>query len=298
MAVSTIVSTHAFEAIGTHWHITVEATEAVPQETWQKVQDRITAFDQRFSRFILSSEANAWRTAESGSYAVSAEMAALLQFAADLRRATNGKFDPAVGGLLELAGYDPSYSFTEKSQLTDWKTPGWDISGNILTIDAPLVIDVGGYGKGTCIDLTAEILRAAGWQYFLIDGGGDLYGTTKLSGDPWQVAVEWPGKPEYALSQVALSNQALAVSDIFKRNWGDWHHVIDPDAAKPASQVLGIAVLGPDAQTADGLTTAIALVPAAERATLAQRFKVEFVLLTANQTTQTSHKWPGVLFIE
>lgn len=225
-------------------------------------------------------------------------MAELLQFASDLRAATGGKFDPAIGGLLELAGYDPTYRFTEQPELENWQTPGWEITGTTLTIAAPLVIDVGGYGKGTCIDLTAAILKSEGWDYFLVDGGGDLFGTTKLSGEPWQVAIEWPGKPEYALSQVALSNQALAVSDIFKRNWGEWHHVIDPAAARPASQVLGIAVLGRDAQTADGLTTAIALVPATERAALAQQYQAEFVLLTADQTTQTSQDWPGILFIE
>lgn len=75
MAEPVIVSTHAFEAIGTHWHITVEADRSVTAKTWQKVQDRITAFDQKFSRFILSSEANAWRAVKPGNYQVSAEMA-------------------------------------------------------------------------------------------------------------------------------------------------------------------------------------------------------------------------------
>lgn len=298
MAAPVIVSTQAFEAIGTHWHITVEATKPVPPETWQKIQARITEFDQQFSRFILSSEANAWRAAKPGSYEVSPEMAELLQFASDLRAGTGGKFDPAIGGLLELAGYDPTYSFTQQPELKNWQTPGWEISGTTLTITAPLVIDVGGYGKGTCIDLAAGILKAEGWDYFLVDGGGDLSGTTKFSGEPWQVAVEWPGRPEYALSQVALSNQALAVSDIFKRNWGEWHHVIDPQAGRPASQVLGVAVIGAEAQTADGLTTAIALIDTAERNILAEKYHVEFVLLLANQTTQTSQNWPGVLFIE
>ncbi len=293
-----VVSEHEFEAIGTHWHLTVESPAAVPVKIWHEIEAKIDAFDQRFSRFILTSEANAWRAAKPGSYKVSTELAKLLQFASKLRAETQGKFDPAVGGLLELAGYDPTYRFQPDAKLENWQIPGWEISGTTLKIEAPLVIDVGGYGKGSCIDLVAYVLRHHGYEHFLIDGGGDLYGTTKHSGSGWTVGVEWPGQPEYAISQVTLKNQALAVSDIYRRAWGNWHHVVDPQAGQPFSKVVGVAVMAQTAQTADGLTTALALIAPSARQVLAEKYQAEFLLLTEKQSVETSQHWPGELFIE
>ena len=284
---------HQFEALGTLWRVSID-TSKIASSIWQEVEAEVELFDQRFSRFILNSEANTWRTAKSGKYPVSPEFANLLDFAQTLRAKTHDKFDPAIGGLLELSGYNREYDFTpDISQIKKWRVPHWNLTGLTLDVDGPVVFDVGGYGKGSCVDLVVQLLQRKGFQYFLVDGGGDMYGSSKKDGSGWNVAVEWPGKPDEALTLVTLKNQALAASDILRRRWQEWHHLLDPLKRQPHQEVLSCATVSSRTQTADGLTTALALTPPENRATLASEYSVEYVMVTSDQKVHRSAGWPG-----
>jgi thiamine biosynthesis lipoprotein len=284
------LTTHDWEAMGTHWHISVFGE--VSDDFWREVEQDSFQFEQQFSRFIAESEVNRWsKVSGAGEAEVSDTLAELLLFAQKLKTLTHGAFDPAVGGLLEAAGYDPTYSFSAKSPEA-WRKPEWSISGNTLHFSGPLVIDIGGYGKGYWIDQLSAKLAKAGYLFHLVDGGGDMFATTKPDGAGWRVAIEVPGKPDEALEVITLNSQALAVSDTQKRAWGEWHHVVDPRQAKPANNVSSAAVVASSAQVADALTTCLMVGERAIWQNLLQYYPAEY-LLTSGSRLEKSTNWIG-----
>lgn len=217
----------AFEALGTAWSILIDAPASELSEAGadlETLRSELIAltdiFDHRFSRFKPDTEATAFRHADSGTYPISPEFTQLLARSDVLRQLTDGAFDPAVGGLLEAAGYDPQYQLKpDANSLATWKLPNWSVNtkDHTLTIDGPVVFDIGGTGKGYWIDVLSQYLLEKGFTYHLVEGGGDMKATTKANGDGYTIALEWPGRPDMAIGVVTLKNQGLAASDVFKR---------------------------------------------------------------------------------
>lgn len=289
------METFVFTALGTKWSIMLDTT-VFSEDSKKKILEDVQSFEQRFSRFILTSEVNQFREGVAGTYEVSEIFALLLTRADQLRQLTGGVYDPAIGGLLEHAGYDPTYRLESDQKVESFVLPKWSLSGRKVTLDGPVVFDFGGIGKGYCIDLVAGMLERLGYQYYLVEGGGDMYGTTKRDGSPYQVALEWPGKPDTAFGVVALDHQAVAVSDSFKRRWQKWHHIIDPHAKKPIEGVVGCAALAGNAFAADCMTSGSFLSPEEGYGKLVEELQAEYVVFRANGTVGVSQNWPGELF--
>lgn len=254
-------------------------------------------FDRRFSRFIDGSEANAFRDASVGTYSISEEFATVLARADDLRRLTYGRYDPAVGGLLEKAGYDPFYRMTARPDVAEFTLPRWTIAGRELTIDGPVVFDIGGMGKGYCIDKVAVLLGSNGFEHYLVDGGGDMYGTSKSDGSPWAIALEYPGKSDMAVGSVALKDRGVAVSDGFRRRWGDWHHLIDPIKKKPVQSVVGAIAVGRSAWSADCATSALYFAKESDYSKIGHELECRFLVFRADGRTHVSSDWSDELFV-
>lgn len=284
----------SFTGLGTKWSLHVD-TELFQDELKHSLLCYVEDFENRFSRFLPQSEVNAFRESSAGEYTISQEFLQLLIVADRLRILTNDIYDPAVATLLENAGYGAKENIRPLAGRGNTHLPVWSLSGNKLVIDGPIAFDLGGIGKGYCIDRVAEIVRSFGCEYFLVDGGGDMVATTKADGRPWRVAVEYPGKPDMAASIVNLSNQGLAVSDSFRRRWGKWHHLIDAQKKEPIEQVVGCVALAENAWVADCMTSGLFFASADEYAFLVREFKAEYLVFQSDGTTLISANWPGEL---
>lgn len=294
---------YQFDAIGTVWHILIDDTlsSPVPQSLWQLILDETDRFDRQFSRFIEGSQVTTFRHSAAGTYPISSELSALLVAADQLRQLTKGAHDPAVGTLLEAAGYNQKYDFKPNLQaIQDWKLPIWSINpqDQTITIDGPVVFDIGGTGKGYWIDRVSQMVAAAGYPHHLVDGGGDMMSTTKADGSDWFVALEWPGRPDTALGSVTLKNQGLAASDTVRRSWVDktWHHLLNIQQKKAVTTLLGCTAIAKNAWLADQLTAAISLVPASEYPRIAAALGGEYLVLETTGKAHLSPHWPGELY--
>ncbi|MGB4942487.1 MAG: FAD:protein FMN transferase, partial [Candidatus Moraniibacteriota bacterium] len=271
-----------FQGLGTVWSIMIDS-DLVPESLRQTIVDFARDFESRFSRFLPDSEVNAFREAVVGTYPLSSEFARLLRRAAELRTLTGGGYDPIVGGVLEGAGYGAQSGVNPVPYGP--VLPTWSIAGGDLTLDGPIAFDVGGIGKGYCIDRIADLIRTAGYGHFIVDGGGDMFATTKADGQPWRVAIEYPGKPDVAAGIVELCNRGLAVSDSFRRRFGKWHHLVDMGARKSVETVVGCAAVAPDAWAADCMTSGLFFAPPEQFPTLARALAAAYLVFRADGQT-------------
>lgn len=286
----------SFEAFGTVFTFLIDA-EDFSDAVLHKLIAEADAFEQQCSRFISTSEVCSFREKAAGSYPVSPHLAALLHASQELKSMTNGGFDPAVTAVLEELGYDAQYSFQPRDVSSQSKLiPEWSIFEDVVTITGPLVFDTGGIGKGYWIDILSQKLRNAGYPYHLVDGGGDMMASEKQDGRGWQIALEWPGKPETVIGQLELRNQGFAASDIFRRAWGDHHHIVDARTHQPVSDLVGSFVVAPSCFQADQLTSGLFFTAEARHEELVQHFHGEFLNIFNNDRVRQSKGWKGRLF--
>lgn len=282
----------SFTGLGTEWSVLIDG-KTLSDQTKEAILQYVAGFENRFSRFLSGSEVNAFRESPAGDYILSKEFSLLLSVADKLRTLTEGAYDPAVAGILEGAGYGVRHKSDLLENIGTSRVSLWSLAGETLTIDGPIAFDLGGIGKGYCIDRVAERVRSFGYDHFLVDGGGDMVATTKADGSVWRVAVEYPGKPDMAASLVDLSHHGLAVSDSFRRRWGKWHHLVDAQEKKPIEQIIGCAAVAPDAWAADCMTSGLFFAPVENYPALAQEFRATFLVFRNDGTVSISPDWKG-----
>ncbi|MBP6881419.1 MAG: FAD:protein FMN transferase [Candidatus Pacebacteria bacterium] len=261
--------THTFQALGTQWW--VEVFDEDDSETFEGAVgtlERFTRdFESRYSRFkpdSLISKLNRERKLENPDE----ECRALLGYGKQLYLRSNTIFNLLTGHIQEARGYGTTTSVQSTSL-----TPGNPITDLLISEEKIELlhgnIDLGGFGKGYLIDKLTSLLREQfSLQYFLINGGGDMYGTSKQD-EPIQIFLEHPTKPSHFVHATTLKDQGFAASSPFKRVWnsGDktYTHIIsNTEAPRVASFVKAES-----ARDADAFATAALLLEETELTKLA-----------------------------
>ncbi|MEZ4200616.1 MAG: FAD:protein FMN transferase [Candidatus Paceibacterota bacterium] len=123
--------------------------------------------------------------------------------------------------------------------------------------------DLGGIGKGWCIDQLATAYKdICGYQEFLINGGGDMY-ATEQTGKPYTVTLTHPTQPDQYIGTVDLYHAGFAASSPFVRSWVDKktgqrnNHLL-------SEQAVASYVVAPSCTEADVWATTLALAPHTE----------------------------------
>ena len=123
----------------------------------------------------------------------------------------------------------------------------------ICFLTSPLIIDLGGIGKGFAVDKMAQSLREWSINVALISGG---FSTILALDAPegmkgWPLTMSNPKNHKQILERPFLNNRALAGSGIKKGA-----HIIDPRKAQPIEGRLASWSSSKTAAVADALSTA------------------------------------------
>ena len=225
-----------------------------------QVRAVVAECEQRWSRFLPSSELCQLNASAGRWTPVSHETFALIDAAIAGWRITAGRFDPTILNALVDAGYDRTFELVERRRVArQRRTVTLPITagcGDIeLDPDGPGVrlpngvgLDLGGIAKGHTADLVVDELIRLGATGAVANIGGDVRVTGRSpSGHAWRVAVEDPmgGEP---LAVCAIGDGAVATTTRRRRAWltqtGPAHHLIDPSTGQPsASDLLAVSVV-------------------------------------------------------
>ncbi len=237
------VQRHTFRAMGTTVGVvtTPTADRAAFVEAIHGVESTFRAHEERFSRFLETSELSKVN-ARAGSWtSVSEEFSAMLSEALDGARRTSGLFDPTVLPALAAAGYDRDFNDVlagARDALRIVAPCGrWaDIEreGNMIRLPRDVALDFGGIAKGWTVDVAAELVSEL-LPWVLVEAGGDLRVDGEIAPPGLDIALEDPHDPAAELLRFRLVDGALATSSVTRRSWGrNLHHLIDPRTGRPA----------------------------------------------------------------
>jgi thiamine biosynthesis lipoprotein len=284
-----------FEAIGAPWQI--ETSISLAPDAREAVERTISAFDREWSRFRADSVvASLGRTG--GDVAAPPDAGDMLDAYDALDRATGGAVNPLVGASLDALGYDPDYSFRDRSPVSapsDWRrlltwTP------EKLALTAPAVIDVGALGKGRLVDRVLGVVAAHVDGDVIVDASGDL----RVRGTPQRVGLEHPYDARRAIGVLEVTDAALCASATNRRVWGDGlHHVLDARTGRPVRTIAATwatapASLDSPAMRADAIATALFFDGGPE---LAHEWGVEWVRMTTDGRVEWSPGSKAELFV-
>jgi thiamine biosynthesis lipoprotein len=187
---------------------------------------------------------------------VSPELAALIVDAQRLSALGDGLFDPGIGRLIALWGFqsdDFKAQLPDADKLAAWRRAPAGIadvrvSGERVSSSNPAVaLDFGGYLKGVALDHAAQILKSHGVANALINIGGNVMALGSKNGERWRVGIQHPRKPG-PLATLALDDgEAIGTSGDYQRYFEldgkRYCHLLDPRSGAPVTHTQALTVL-------------------------------------------------------
>lgn len=281
-----------FEAIGTHWNITVAPPGVENTTLTNEIKRRIEEFEHNYSRFRLDSLVTTMAHS-ADSYHLPDDARPLLDIYQKLYRLTNGAVTPLIGQVLVDSGYDANYSLEPKSLQ---QPPHWedtlDYSWPNLTLKQPALLDFGAAGKGYLVDIIGELLIQHDVTSFCIDAGGDIL-QHNVQQQTAQIGLEHPDNPLQVIGVATILNQSICGSAGNRRAWKNFTHIINPHTLSSPEQWRAVWVVAEQALIADGLTTALFFTPST---VLATEFDFEYLAIKADYTIEQSAHFPAEVF--
>ncbi|HSH28497.1 MAG TPA: FAD:protein FMN transferase, partial [Thiohalobacter sp.] len=134
---------------------------------------------------------------------VPAELMAVLEQARALNRSSDGLFEPAIGGLMDLWGFHSNElpdSIPDSNAIAAWlaqrpRMAELELENGLARSDNPrLQLDLGAFAKGVAVDRAIGQLRAAGIDNAIVNAGGDLRAIGARE-RPWRVGIRHPRAP-------------------------------------------------------------------------------------------------------
>ncbi len=289
----------SFPAMGTE--VSVVVPSATPAGATDRVRLLFARWEQVLSRFDCDSELSRLNDAAGSPFRASPLLFRVLQAALRAARATDGLFDPALGGQLVAAGYDRDFPQVRRRPGPQghatcggaWRRILMNPETRVVTIPADCAIDLGGIAKGMAVDAAIAGLRDCAVTSALVSAGGDLRVIGRPPAHPrWGIALD-----EVGGRVIALSTGAMATSSTSGRAWragdGTSHHLIDPDTGRPsASGTRAVTVAARTCAQAEVAAKAALLAGPLEGADLLRRLGLPAIVVPHHGDPVTIGEWP------
>lgn len=234
--------------------------------------------------------------AQNGEAEIDIELRSLLHAARPFYEQSGGLFDPAIGGLVRLWGFNQESTPTsapDEERLDGWLESRPRYSDLVLRKDRVISrnrnvqLDFGAFAKGYALNQAAALLRDHNIHNALINAGGDLIVMGNAGTRPWRAGIRHP-RASGILATVELADgEALVTSGDYERYFmaddKRYHHILDPRTARPAGGVIAVSVIDHDAARADAAATALFVAGTEEWRRTAATMNIECAMLIDDQ---------------
>ncbi|GGE59925.1 FAD:protein FMN transferase [Streptosporangium jomthongense] len=225
--------------------------------------------DRSMSRYREDSELSGLnRQAAVNPVPVSPDLFRVLAKAREVAELSSGAFDVSFGSI----GYLYDYRAQQQPSDEEIRSRLDRINYQDIMLDEAnqtvffrrkgLLVDLGGIAKGYAVDLGIERLVQAGVRHARLSAGGDMRLLGDKRGRPWLVGVRDPRSDKRNAVVLPLANLAISTSGDYERffinDQGERvHHILSPGTGKSVRGVQSVTIIGNDALTTDGLSTAV-----------------------------------------
>ncbi len=212
---------------------------------------------------------------------------------------SEGLFNPAIGGLLQLWGFQsdgrPNGAPPSRQAIDRWvkAAPGMDditvTHGRLSSSNNTVQLDFGAFAKGVAVDQAIDILRRHGIENAIVNGGGDLRAIGSKDGTPWRVGIRHPqGRGVLAALEVK-GDESVFTSGNYERyrehEGVRYAHILDPRTGLPVEGITSVTVIHENGGIADAAATALVVAGIADWYRIARQMGIEYVMLVDDDGT-------------
>ncbi|WP_417592207.1 FAD:protein FMN transferase [Parasphingorhabdus sp.] len=297
----------AGETMGTSWMVTAICPASQDLTSLRKrIEAGFEVIISQMSQWEPDSEISLFNRAQATSWtAISPQFRMVLKSACAIALASDGAFDPAIGGLSELWGFGASPVPLQKPKASaaiekhpySWTDIRFSETGSKIYQPGDLELDLSAIAKGFAVDYTIALLEQQGIAHALVEIGGELRAIgVQSNAEPWWVEIEnAPDEKNAQVSRIALSGWAIATTGHYLRRRSvdgeSWSHSLSPQTCRPVTEAIStVSVLHPSCMQADALATAIAVLGPQQGLAFAQRHRLA-VKLVAKGHAYYSDMW-------
>jgi len=235
--------------------------------------------------------------------AIGPDLVNVLEAADEASRETGGAFDVTFGALADVWKFDHDQDnrvpaadeISARLPLVDYRAVVVDRAAGTARITRKGVrVHLGGIGKGYAVDRAAAMLRASGFDHFILQSGGDLYAAGRRGDRPWRVGLNDPrGVGGESFAVIELRDETFSTSGDYERffieNGVRYHHLLDPHTGQPARGCRSVTIVAASALAADWLSTGVFIMGPEDGMALVERLPgVEAVIVTAGNEVRVS----------
>jgi len=248
-----------------------------------------------------------WLLGEKRRFAAPPSVTPLVQISRDLAIRSEHLFNPAIGGLIKLWGFQSDDSSASRPPpdpaaiaallAANPRMTDITVDGFMLETSNPAVqLDFGAVGKGYGIDFAVKHLRELGVHNAIVNAGGDLRAIGDNNGQPWRIAIRG-ADGDGVLGELAVRGDESVFTSgndqrAFQWQGKRYHHILDPRTGYPAEGTRSVTVIHNAATTADAAATALFVAGAQDWPRIAARLGVTQVLLVDDQNV--AHMTPAM----
>ncbi|KFL35711.1 FAD:protein FMN transferase [Arenimonas donghaensis] len=222
----------------------------------------------------------------------------LVRRAQPLSIATDGLFDPAIGGLVEAWGFHTSVypiltPVPDEATLAQWREhrpriTGVRIQGQQLTADNPRIqLDFAAMAEGVAASEVVATLQRHGIEDALVNLGGDVTAMVGGGSRPWRVALRDPFGGVLGTVDLDDGESLFSSGNYNKFRYSAagarQAHILDPRTGHPARGSASAVVLHPDPLLADVAASALFVAGPSGFQAMARRLGLGCALLLTDE---------------
>ncbi|MDC7223604.1 MAG: FAD:protein FMN transferase [Spirochaetales bacterium] len=245
------------------------------EEAAEKAFDELARIESVFSRNLEDSDVSRFnqlseeRGEGSFTYQLFDETAEVLSVALEYGYLSEGRYNPAVGPLVDLWGIGTEAAHVPTQAEIDRVLPLLDLSqltlsGSELQAQAGMMIDLGSIAKGYAADRVRMILEEEGMERGIINLGGNvLVFGEKPDQSLWRIGIQNPqsDRGDY-VGIVSLNEVSMVTSGNYERFFEvagkRYHHILDGTTGFPVeNELAACTIITARSLDADALSTTL-----------------------------------------
>jgi len=259
---------HGFKAMGSPCEVQVECdSAALLEEAGGLAEEEALRIERKFSRYRPDSVISAINASNGAPVSVDDETAALLDYADQCFRLSQGRFDVTSGVLRRIWTFDGSDRVPDKRQvaalhgLIGWRRATW--RRPCITLPQGMEIDFGGLGKEYAVDMALTKIAQRTRAPVLVNFGGDLRVSGPRSGGRrWRVVID-SVDASAAAAWLEISGGAITTSGDARRfllkDGVRYGHILDPRTGWPVRSAPRSVTVAAETCLAAGMMSTLAM---------------------------------------
>lgn len=258
-------------AFGTNVKIAYATSKGNAKIIVKEMFSMLDKVNQTLNPWLAGSELYNLNNSEGKWIEVSPQLLDVLKYAVRIAEITDGNFDPTVGRLVSLWGFNSENSrnwhLPSSQQIADvlpmvgYKNIQFD--GNKVRLTNGVWIDLGGIAKGYAVQLLVNFAKESDPDSTgYVDIGGDIgIIGPKYGNQPWVIGVRNPdGGPNDVIVYVDLYKGYIATSGDYERyitiDGKRYYHILNPKTGYSQNYFQSVTSISDNGMISDAFSTA------------------------------------------